>query len=228
MLSAFRSGSRLAFDERWWLETFNSADRPVQLNCVVLGLNELGLHPMLDGEDWQPINNPFVINGIENKLHKASKYIERRHKKTIHISKSKLALMDWGLTDLATQAPMNDQQDSPSIAFMRELPHPASNTPSKMVEVKGLLFMYYENVRTIGEMTENLPAVYRYPQVAVVSRQREPLLIIRIEESALGAMLCAIEPSGTRFNLGSFARTDSDTFLRKAAKSVSELVADRF
>jgi hypothetical protein len=225
MLSAFRAGSGSGFDETWWLETFNSANRVVQLNFVVMGFNELGLHPLLSGEDWQPIRNPLLIQNIESKLEKASRYISRQHGKDIRLLESQLALMDWGLADLSKHAPNIGEQVTPSIGFMSELPHPKFNTPVRMVELRELLFMYYENPRTIGEITAGISPLIKCPQAVVVTKQNQPLLIVRTEESSFGSsMLCAVEPTGERYNFGSFSRTDQDTFLRKAAEVVSKLV----
>lgn len=100
MMSAFRAGTRLRFDEEWWVATFNNESRVVQLNFVVMGFNELGMRPMLAGEDWQPVGNPLVLRNIESKLDKAGRYIARRHGKVVRLRTSRLALKDWGLADI--------------------------------------------------------------------------------------------------------------------------------
>ena len=118
-------------------------------------------------------------------------------------------------TDRSGQSPSNEEQEAPSITFLSALPSPKTNTPLKMVELRGLLFMYYENAQTIGEVSANVPAFYKFPQSAVVTRERQPLLIVRIEESSVGSMLCAIVPSGEIYNFGPFSRTDQSAFLYK-------------
>src|SRR3954465_7423462 len=87
--------------------------------------------------------------------------------------------------DGSGQSPSNEDQGAPSITFLSALPDPKTNTPLKMVELRGLLFMYYENAQTIGEVSANVPAFYKFPQSAVVTRERQPLLIVRIEESSV-------------------------------------------
>lgn len=227
MMSAFKADTRLRFDEDWWVTTFNKESRIVQLNFVVMGFNELEMRPMLAGEDWQPVRNPLVLRNIVSKLDKAGRYIARRHGKVVRLRTSKLALKDWGLADLPERTATNTASEaSPSIHFMSELPHPEFNTPRDMIQSGRILFMYYENPRTIGEMTAGIEPFYKYPQVAVVvTEERQPVMIVRVEESAFGtSMLCSVEPNGKRSNFGSFSRTDRDTFIRKVAEVASKIV----
>ncbi len=90
ILSALKVGDRTRFGTNYWIKSFNRAGRLVQLNFVAMGLNELGLRPMLPGEDWLPVRNPWVIRNIESKLSKATRYIERRHQQAVRIRDSRL------------------------------------------------------------------------------------------------------------------------------------------
>jgi hypothetical protein len=227
LISAFRVGTPTRFDEKSWIGRFNSASRIVQLNFVALGFNELGLRPMLSGESWQPVQNPLVIRDIESKVDKASQSLANRHGVTICLRSSKLSITQWGLADLS-ERPAPDSTDagsSPSILFISELPQP--NTPMDVIRLDdpSVDLLYYENVKTLGGEVLGNPSLYKYPQVAVVtSKKDETLLIVRIEESALGtSMLCTIEPSGDRSNLGLYSRTDRSTFIKKVVEIVSKL-----
>ena len=140
-----------------------------------------------------------------------------------------IGIADWlekrgKRSDRSRQSPSKEEQEAPSVTFMSALPNPKTSTPLKMVELRGLLFMYYENAQTIGEVSANVPAFYKFPQSVVVTRERQLLLIIRIEESPVGSMLCAIVPSGEIYNFGSFSLTEPNTFLTKAAQIVSEVI----
>ena len=100
ILSALRAGDHSPrFDEDYWINSFNHADRVVQLNIVVLAFDQLGARPLLQGEEWSIVGNPWVLENIETKLNKARRDLERRHGQAIQIRSSKLLLEDWGLSD---------------------------------------------------------------------------------------------------------------------------------
>jgi hypothetical protein len=102
------------------------------------------------------------------------KYRQRTHLEIsmlIRLLKSRLASMDWGLADLSKHAQNIDEQITPSTIFMTALPHPKFNTPARMVELRGVLFMYYENPRTIGEITAGISPLNKCPQAVVVTKK---------------------------------------------------------
>lgn len=103
IMSALRSGDRTPYDAQYWEKIFNSSSRILQLNFIVYGFNELHMKPMLPGEDWMPIRNPFAINNIEGKIEKASRLLARRHRKMFQLRRSKFSLQGWGLEDLSYQ-----------------------------------------------------------------------------------------------------------------------------
>ena len=224
ILSVFNAGSPTRLDTEWWVKTFNYSHRVVQLNFVAMGLNELGFPPMLEGETWSPVPNPLVVRNIEGKLAKAGRKIQRRHGIVVRLSTSRLSLEDWGLADSFEKTSVNaENATQPHITFMSELPHSDHNKPSNMIQSGGLLIMYYENVRTIREIEDGL-GLYKYPQVAVVMTKEDPLLIVRVEESSFGtSMLCSVSPTGNRSNLGSYLKTDQDTFISKVIEISSDL-----
>jgi hypothetical protein len=229
VLSAFRAGTSSRFDEARWVKEFYYQSRIVQLNFVAFGFNELGMRPMLPGENWQRVLNPLVIRNIESKLDKASQTLARRHGVTVHLRNSKLSITDWGVADLSDRpSPPSSPQSRdeatspPNLIFKNELPDTQSNKPTDVIRSNVLTIVYYENARTRGEMTLGAPPLYKYPQCAVVGRQ-DSELIVRLEESAFGtSMLCIIEPSGVRSNLGKYSRVARNIFIEKVMEIARE------
>jgi hypothetical protein len=131
-------------------------------------------------------------------------------------------------TDTRARKPETPNDDSDvggaHFHFMTELPHPKMNTPAGMFRSGEAVFMYYENPRTIGAVTAGIESPYKYPQVVVVSDQKRPLVIVRIEENAFGgSMLCTIDANGKHTNLGPFTRTSRDAFITKVGDIVSRM-----
>jgi hypothetical protein len=113
---------------------------------------------------------------------------------------------------------------TPSIHFISQLPHSETNVPKKVFERAGLTYLYYEKPRTIGEVTAHVRPPYAYPQVAiVVSKDRSPMLIVRIEVSSTGSFLCAIDVAGNRSNAGRCASSTPDSFLEKVVDIVTHI-----
>ena len=228
VISSLGSDTGNRFDQKKLVESFNKESRLVQLNFVAMGLEKLGHRPFLAGENWQPVKRPLLIKDIESKVDKATQDISNRHGVIVKIQSSRLSIKEWGLADEQTehipQPVLADEE--PSIKFMQELPDPNSNQPAGIIQSGSALVMYYENAKTIGEMALKKIVLYKYPQVAViVSEEKKPILIVRVEESSLGtSMLCAIEPTGIRSNFGPFSSTDQNTFLRKVKEVTSNTI----
>jgi hypothetical protein len=105
----------------------------------------------------------------------------------------------------------SDKKPVPSPIFMAELPHPEANTPNHVLKHGNKTILYYENPKTIGNVEAGIPSIYKYPQCAVIANGQS--LIVRVEESDFGSMLCMIEPSGLRRNMGPFTKTTRESFL---------------
>ena len=227
VISAFRAGDQTPhFDQEWWVGKFNTSSRVVQLNFVALGLNELGHRPMLE-EVWPRVRNPMVLNNIEKKLDKAAGYIEWRHGKCVRLRESRLSLDDWGLAD-QSQETAKQSTGSPDLKFVGALPDSAVSMPTKH-KLRDLMICYYENPKTLGEKV-GIPALFKYPHVAVVSvvGKRDPHLIVRLEDGGFDTpMLCSLDPSGTHRNFGSWSQTDRDSFIKKAMEIASHSMASQ-
>lgn len=120
--------------------------------------------------------------------------------------------------------PATDHDVSP--IFMAELPHPEQSKPEVLFKVKGSAgqIAYYENPKTIGEVSTGVRPPYRYPQVAVLMDDRNLRLIFRLEQNATGAsFLCAIKADGSRANFGPFRPVSREAFLKKMDELVSML-----
>ena len=223
IIAAGRVGSHTTFDQDAWIQGFNYESRIVQLNLVAFGLSELGMQPMLAGEYWRPVRNPFVLRNVEAKIPKATKYIRSAHGESISLRSSKLKITDWGVADLEEPKEPEQVHGVPNPAFMIELPDPESSAPDFVFSYGSHTVFYYESPQLIGEAAAGLLPPYRYPQVAVVALGHEqPAYIVRIEESEFGSMLCIIYPSGMRANLGAFSRTRRDVFLRKIEEIIQQ------
>lgn len=220
VISVLRMGSRTPFDQGHWINIFNHENRTTQLNIVAMALNELGHSPMLFGELWRPVKNPFIIRDVEGKLDRAAQYIQRRHGEVIRLRSSRLTLEAWGLADVHRE-PESAQPgaEHPSLHFMAELPHPDHNKPLRMFGAGGLTFMYYEHPETIGRIAAGIAPPYRYPHMVVVSVNARPRLIVRTEQDARGGLvLCTMDPDGRHSNLGLFPATSADAFIKKAVE----------
>jgi hypothetical protein len=102
VISAMRAGVRGLFDQQNWINTFNHCDRVVQLNVVALGFNEIKMPPLLRSEGWRPVRNPFVLNISLGDLDRARRFFRKRYGGSWPLSNGRLAIMDWGLTDLGS------------------------------------------------------------------------------------------------------------------------------
>lgn len=114
-------------------------------------------------------------------------------------------------------------QDAPATAFMAAMPHPEADTPVRRLRFKQehVNIEYYENPRTVGTVEAGISQPYESPQVAVIIEQGRPVLIVRTERSARGALLlCTLDPSGTHTNYGPFEPRSQaprdDEFIRRA------------
>lgn len=108
-----------------------------------------------------------------------------------------------------------DEKPVPSPIFMAELPHPKANTPDHVLKHSNKTILYYENPKTIGNVEARIPSIYKYPQCAVIAEKQSPVMIVRVEVSDFGSMLCVIESSGLRRNMGLFTKTTRELFLKK-------------
>jgi hypothetical protein len=120
-------------------------------------------------------------------------------------------------TSIVADPKPRDEKPVPSPIFMAELPHPEANTPNHVLKHGNKTILYYEYPKTIGNVEAGMPSIYKYPQCAVIAEGQS--LIVRIEESDFGSMLCIIEPSGLRRNMGSFSKTTRELFLEKVIET---------
>ena len=103
ILDALAHGSGGTWRDDTAISRFNSYDRLVQLNVVAMGLNQLGMQPMLAGENWKFVQNPFILRNPRGKILKASNDILRKHGERIQLRSSKLEIVGWGLVDESDQ-----------------------------------------------------------------------------------------------------------------------------
>ncbi len=112
------------------------------------------------------------------------------------------------------------KEEMPSPIFMIEVPHLESNTPIQTVRHGSKSINYYENPTTIGNIEAGIPSIYLYPQCAVIAEGQDIIKLVRVEQSDFGSMLCVLEPSGTRTNLGQFSKTTRELFLKRVVEII--------
>ena len=130
-------------------------------------------------------------------------------------------MVDWGLAD-QSQKTAQQSAGSPDLTFIESLPDSELSMPTKF-KLRDLMICYYENPKTLGEKV-GIPALFKYPYVAVVSvvGKMDPHLIVRVEDGGFGTpMLCSLDPSGIHKNFGSWSQTDRDSFIKKAMEIAS-------
>lgn len=106
----------------------------------------------------------------------------------------------------------------PDMMFMVQLPSPDTERPQHVENKRSKTILYYENPKTIGEVSAGVPPMYEIPQCAVVTESGAPQMIVRVEESGFGSMLCVVTPDGNHRNLGTFKKASRDAFLAKVAE----------
>ena len=82
---------------------------------------------------------------------------------------------------------VRDELEEPALIFIAELPHPDRNAPKGSFRHGEFSITYYDTPRSIGEFEANLSSPFRYPQVAIVEVEEEPVLLMRTEEGSYGA-----------------------------------------
>lgn len=79
---------------------FNSEPRHVQLNIIMMALNELHKDPMLPGEHWSSVGNPFLLGpNITEEMSSVSKAIEKKHRISVVVRENQFILSEKGLAD---------------------------------------------------------------------------------------------------------------------------------
>lgn len=77
---------------------FNSSQRIVQLNILAVALQSLKHTPMLRGEQWCKIRDPFKIPS-EQHIEAVRGRIAAKHGVRIELPKRSLQIVGWGISD---------------------------------------------------------------------------------------------------------------------------------
>ncbi len=128
--------------------------------------------------------------------------------------------------DGLSRSPVHDQERSeqPATYFIAELPCPDHSKVVKAFQYNRYSITYYRNPKSYGEVVADIPPIYRYPQVAVIESQNEPISIIRTEVSLNGTIfLCSLSRNGDHRNYGPFLYADAASFLKEVVEKVSTL-----
>ena len=112
-------------------------------------------------------------------------------------------------------------QGEPDLKFVSELPHPQHNQVEKEFRLRQFRIKYYRNPKSFGEIVAGIPTVYKYPQVAVVEFQNDPILVVRTEQVVGGeTYICSCTRDGHRANFGACPKIDADSFLQRVVEAV--------
>jgi hypothetical protein len=125
------------------------------------------------------------------------------------------------------RTPEASAKQTPDIRFMKEIPNGDSQPlASFKADQDEMYYYYYEHPQLIGEangFTWFTPA-YEYPQVIVVRRGQDPVLIIRSEKNSSGALfLCTLDVRGTHTNWGQISPMSRDNFVKEADRIVTQM-----
>lgn len=124
-----------------------------------------------------------------------------------------------------TQSPTHSQvkAEQPNIAFIGQLPHFEHNQTLRTFQHHTFLVKYYKNPKSYGEVVADITSPYNYEHVAVIEEHREPLLIIRTEESKFGKFICSFSRYGEHRNFGEFLHDDEANFLSEVVEKLSTI-----
>jgi hypothetical protein len=78
---------------------FNDTDRAAQLNFIALALGEMGASPMLEGQFWHPIKNPFSVSVDRDTIEFVARRLRGQYGETITLRQRPFAIVDGVLTD---------------------------------------------------------------------------------------------------------------------------------
>jgi len=75
---------------------FNSYTRFQQLNIIAMAFNEVGIEPVLHGEYWQPVKNPFLPNlDSPSHIRAVAERLARKHGTRIEIGTEPMNIETW-------------------------------------------------------------------------------------------------------------------------------------
>jgi hypothetical protein len=123
------------------------------------------------------------------------------------------------------EKPWGTAERQPTLWFMTQIPHSDRSRPLAAFKAdQDEMYYYYEHPKLIGAVSAEIELNYEYPQVLVVTRGENPVLIVRSEQNPLGALfLCSLDARGTYTNWGQISPMSRDEFLKRAAGIVSQI-----
>lgn len=167
----------------------------------------------------------------------ARRAIEKLFRKPFYEVPGIYGLMEYVILESSAQEPSSadlhgsqgagfgeTSASEPDFHFIRELPDPNESRAEREIQHHGYTVSYYRNPRLYGEVVAGISPPYDYPQVAVVEKRTEPMLIVRTEQSVGGTtFICSVWRDGSRHNLGKFAAIDPESFLQRVFAEVSRV-----
>jgi hypothetical protein len=112
-----------------------------------------------------------------------------------------------------------------SVIVVSEIPHPDRCQPLATFKAdQGEMFLYYEHPELIGAVSAGIGSAYEYPQVIVVMRGQDPVLIVRSEQNPSGTLfLCSLDAKGTRTHWGPISHMSRDDFVKQGCKIATQI-----
>lgn len=110
-----------------------------------------------------------------------------------------------------------------SEVFMSEMPSSERSKPPESFAFGNYIIRYYENPVTIGE-TLGLPNIFKFPQVAVVTKNNAPVCMIRIEQSMFDtSAIGVVFPNGMHSTYDRLIKADKDIFINEVIRILREI-----
>jgi hypothetical protein len=163
---------------------------------------------------------PLSDRDISRACFIANAFAERH---TLQEPKPTQAAKAEDVTDQPTGA---SEEHKPNLWFISELPNPDCSHPLASFKAdSGEMYYYYKHPKLIGAVAvKGYKPAYEYPQVMVVRRGPDPVLIVRTEKNPSGALfLCSLDEMGTHTNWGQTTPMSRDNFVKQADKIVTQI-----
>jgi len=128
IVSAWRHSGFPNMKEEDIYEQFNHCTRFQQLNILAMAFNELNQDPMLPGEFWQSVKNPFLPElNDEHHLKSVAARLKSKHGVDIQIPEERLNIYDWDKKlipgKIHAHKGINNNSDEPNSLKSNEFGH---------------------------------------------------------------------------------------------------------
>jgi len=224
-------------------DSFNGHTRFEQLNLVAMAMDRIGIKPMLDGEHWRSVSNPFMpLSDNEDLIPYVAGQVRSKHGVSVRLGDTPLSIHEWGLADGPAPTPKREPRqpsvETPGLGIgggdfqlAPSMPDITKNEPIAAFSAGQYFIMLVADVPTLVEsrMGMKQPLQYKFVLAAVDMSTRSPRAFITLEHGITDSMhLCAFDSKGTHLNYGDGARYSSrSAFQEEAMGLLCDMLAIR-